>query len=199
MLRRFLIGRCLVCYDDAFAVSSTRVVIVDVLAGKCLPVIPQNSTVWAVRHSPWTHTVFFATNAGELGLLQLFDSVKSLEHAKDLPQRRLLVSSIALDSTDKGAFRLKGDYCQSVENTSLIFQEPALVRHRLADVNSLSHKHLLAPHPEKMSKEDFTSYPLVGITTLSHNSNPGRLGLIFSGGPSGIGSIIDLEYLNCHQ
>merc|ERR1719150_2281203 len=141
-------------------------------SNKSHPVISQNSAVTSLGVSHWLGCMAVTTTSGELILFVLPSMERSLEHDKNLAQRRVYVyrtEVTASKSPGEAQARqfeaVKAAHCLNYRDASLgkigkLICPPEEVRRvRLAD---------------SMDTEDLSHFPLAGLTALAWNNNPGH-------------------------
>ena len=160
-----------VSYDDVYLQGHTQTMLAE--AGyyntKSHPVISQNSAVTCLGVSQWLGCMAVCTAAGELILFVLPSMERSLEHDKNLAQRRVYVYRTEMTSR------------KNLSDAQVRQFEAVKATHSLNYMDACLSKigRLMCPPEEvrrvrladSMDSEDLSHFPLAGLTALAWNNN----------------------------
>ena len=174
-----------VSYDDVYLQSHTQTLVAETgfYSNRSQPIIAQNSGVWAVDTSPWAGAVAVGTAAGELIVFVLPPSDRSMEHDKNVCQRRSYVYRTELEVEDKGED--SREYGAVRESATLRFLDLP----RDCPVEETRRVRCA----ERMDQEDLSCYPLAGVTRVAWNPNLGSHLELASGGQAGLVRLHSLD------
>ena len=183
-----------VCFDDVYLQSHTQSLLAE--TGYCNtkshPVISQNSSVAGMSLSQWLGTMAVCTSAGELIIFVMPSLDRSLEHDKNLGQRRSYVfrTEVVRSHPPEAESR---DYEATRTNSRLVYHDMALHQKKKGVCSPEEVRRVRVA--EHMDTEDFTMFPIAGLTSLAWNNSPGHQTVLASGGQAGLVRIHDLRAL----
>ena len=178
-------GSVLLSFDDVFLQSHTQSLIFEFSLGRSrtAPIMAHNSGVWRQSYNPWINSMVTATCGGEVVLFVAPTLGKALEHDKDSNRRRICLFKTEEVERESG----KGRMLRFVDVPTENFKSLTQLEQRNAR------------NIELMSMEDITKAPLTSVNRVCQNVDLENLGLIFSGGQSGLGRIHHIKSVNNAQ
>ena len=183
-----------VSYDDVYLQGHTQTMLAEAgyTTTKSHPVISQNSAVTSLGVSQWLGCMAVTTTAGELILFVMPSLERSLEHDKNLAQRRVYVYRTEVTSTSSPADSeaRKFEAVKDVHSVTYIDSSLSKTERQVCPAEELRRVRLAT------DTEDLTQFPLAGLTALAWNNNLGHQNILASGGQAGIVRIHRLEALN---
>ena len=184
-----------VSFDDVYLQGHTQTMLAEAgyYSNKSHPVISQNSAVTSLGVSHWLGCMAVTTTSGELILFVMPSLERSLEHDKNLAQRRTYVYRTEVTAS-KSLSDVEARKFEAVKEVqSLRFIDSCLGK---------SSKQPVCP-PEELRRvrlatdsEDLTHFPLAGLNALAWNNNLGHQNILASGGQAGLVRIHRLEGLH---
>ena len=190
-----------VSYDDVYLQGHTQSLLAETgfWNNKSHPVISQNSSVTKMSMSRWLGTLAVSTSAGELIVFVLPSLERSLEHDKNLPQRRCYVFRTEVIVDDQDMESDIRNYETAVSKTRIMYHDNGL-HHPASNPASCPPDELRRVRvSENMSVEDLSRYPVAGLSCVTWNNNPGLHTMLASGGQAGIVRIHNLESLRTND
>ena len=185
-----------VSYDDVYLQSHTQSLLAE--AGyhgtRSQPVISQNSCVTSLAMSQWLASMAVVTSAGELIIFVMPTLDKSLEHDKNLAQRRCYVYRTEM-VTDPAAPDLR-EYSDASHHCNLVYHDSGIHLANKFTCPSDEVRRVRSSDGFSMAAEDLTKYPMAGLTSVSWNNNPGYHNMLASAGHAGIVRVHSIAALN---
>ena len=187
-----------VCYDDVYRQSHTQSLLAEIgyHASRSHPIISQNSAVTSMSLSQWLNVMAVCTSAGELIIFVLPSLHKSLEHDKNMAQRRSYVYWTEASHKDIVGVDSERLYETVSDTTKLLYHDTSLKRSESSKLSQSQDDTKKVRSSDSMNIEDLSCYPVAGLTSVSWNNNPGQHTLVASGGHSGIVRCHNLTCLN---
>ena len=184
-----------VSFDDVYLQSHTQSLLAETgyHSTKSHPVVSQNSSVTGMALSHWLGSMAVCTAAGEMILFVMPSMDRSLEHDKNLGQRRAYVFRTELVWGEQVEAELSRDYSATVRNARLVYHDNALHQNKKAVCSSDEVRRVRVA--ELMDTEDLTMFPICSLTSLAWNNSPGHQTLLASGGQAGLVRVHDLRAL----
>ena len=187
-------------YDDVYLQGHTQVLLAE-LGGsgqpaRCQPAISQNSAVTKLVVSPWLGCLASATAAGELVVFISPSLHRSVEHDKNLVQRRCFVFRTEVEQLEGGAGG--GDprqYRAARARAGLVWRDTDLQRAARSGQVCAAEEVRRVRSAERMAGEQLEAFPLSSLTSLDWCDSPGNVGLLAAGGGAGLVRIHNLLHL----
>jgi general transcription factor 3C polypeptide 2 len=181
-----------VCYDEVYLQSHTQTLLAEMGCSSTgsQPIISQNSGVWGLDTSHWAAAVAVGTAAGELIVFVVPPSDRSMEHDKNVSQRRTYVYRTELELEPAGEeqeYREEQKEYDAVRGATIRFRD-------LAAGQSEETRRVRCA--EKMDTEELTCYPLAAVTRVAWNQNLGSHLRLASGGQAGLVRLLNLRQLD---
>ena len=181
-----------VAYDDVYLQGHTQSLLAETgyYSTRSHPVISQDSSVTRMTLSQWLGCMAVCTSAGELIIFVMPSLDRSLEHDKNLAQRRCYVyrTEVVPSLSPPPDHADRRQYETAAAGSRLVYHDTDL-RPAAEDVRRVRVADL-------MDSEDLTSFPLAGLTSVAWNNGLSHLRLLASGGQAGIVRVHDLKALN---
>ena len=173
-----------VCYDDVFLQAHTQTLIAEsgFQTTRSQPVIAQNSGVWGLHTSPWLGAVAVGTAAGEVIVFVVPPSDRSMEHDKNVCQRRCYVYRTELEVEAKGE-EDRREY-GAMREATLGYRDLASGRPGGGDCPLEETRRVRCA--ERMDQEDLACYPLAMVTRVAWSPNLESHLELASGGQAGL-------------
>ena len=182
-----------VSFDDVYLQSHTQSLLAETgyHSTKSHPVISQNSSVTGMTLSHWLGSMAVATAAGELIIFVMPSMDRSLEHDKNLGQRRAYV--FRTETVCDGDQAESRDYEAAMRSARLVYHDNGL--HLTSKPVSSAEEVRRVRVAELMDTEDLTMFPISSLTSVAWNNSPGHQTMLASGGQAGLVRVHDLQAL----
>ena len=182
-----------VTYDDVYLQSHTQSLLAETgyFATRSQPIISQNSCVTSLSVSQWLGVMAVTSSAGELIMFVMPALDRSLEHDKNLAQRRCYVYRTETVSDSDQDMR---DYNTAADHSTLVYHDSGL--HLASKIQCPGDEVRRVRCSDNMDTEDLTSYPLSALTSVAWNNNPGHHTLLASAGHAGLVRVHNIAALN---
>ena len=172
-------------YDDVYLQGHTQTLITETgyNSTRSHPVIAQNSSVLDQAMSHWAGSLAISTAAGELIVFVVPPLDRSMEHDKNVGQRRTYVFRTEVDKEIKEEVNLR-EYQNMREACTIRYVDVPVktVGKNVCPTEEIKRVRVA----ERMGKEDLTCFPLASITRLAWNNNLGHQLWLASGGQAGL-------------
>jgi len=184
-----------VTYDDVYLQGHTQSIITETgyYTTKPSPVLAQNSSVLDQDMSHWIGTIAIGTAAGELVVFAIPPLDRSLEHDKNLGQRRTYVYRTEMTRESKEQLDLR--QYENMKDVSLIKYIDMPITKSTVEMSTTKDM-VRVRVAERMDMEDLTCFPLSSITKVAWNNNLGSQLWLVSGGQSGLVRAHCVQVLN---
>ena len=188
-----------VSFDDVYLQSHTQSLLAETgyHSTKSHPVISQNSSVTGMSLSHWLGSMAVCTAAGELIIFVMPSMDRSLEHDKNLGQRRAYVFRTEMVRTRNNDEAESRDYEAALASARLVFHDNGL--HQTNKPVCSAEELRRVRVAELMDTEDLTMFPISSLTSLAWNNSPGHQTRLASGGQAGLVRVHDLRALRTSE
>ena len=185
-----------VCYDDVYLQAHTQTLVAEsgFTGTRSQPVVAQNSGVWGLATSQWLGAMAVGTAAGELIVFVLPASDRSMEHDKNVCQRRSYIYRTQLQMEGKADEGEGRDFTSVRENVTLRYIDLPTKKPGGGDCPLEETKKVRSA--ERMDTEDLSHYPLAMVNRVAWNQNLGHHLKLASGGQAGLVRLHTLAALN---
>ena len=161
------------------------------------PVVAQNSGVWGLATSQWLGAMAVGTAAGELIVFVLPASDRSMEHDKNVCQRRSYIYRTQLQMEGKTDEEEGRDFTCVRENATLRYIDLPTKKPGGGDCPLEETKKVRSA--DRMDTEDLSHYPLAMVNRVAWNQNLGHHLKLASGGQAGLVRLHTLAALNTEE